>query len=168
MPVLSLHELFDAIDTRVAAIRKEFPDWRCAKGCDACCRQLAAPPRLTPAEWQRLRQGVERLPAHQQTEIRRRVAAQVHAAATDKSLAVCPLLDLDSGSCPVYGDRPVACRSYGYYRQRDKGLFCEDIRRAADQGTLDEVIWGNHEVVDRQLTALGDSRALADWFATPS
>ena len=32
------------------------------------------------------------------------------------------------------------------------------------EGSLGEVVWGNHEVVERQLVAYGEVRALNEWF----
>ena len=66
---------------------------------------------------------------------------------------------------PVYSQRPVACRTYGYYVQRDKGLFCQDIEIREADGALADVVWGNHDAIDQSLAGLGESRALTDWFA---
>ena len=41
---LALAELLADIDARVNVIRADRPDWLCAKGCDGCCRRLAAVP----------------------------------------------------------------------------------------------------------------------------
>jgi Fe-S-cluster containining protein len=76
----------------------------------------------------------------------------------------CPMLDLAAGTCPVYARRPVACRTYGFYVQRDKGLYCRDIQTRVEDGTWADVVWGNHDAIDRQLAGLGESRALTDWF----
>ena len=157
--LLALHE---AIDRRVASIRDAHPDWRCAKGCDACCRQLAALPQLTGAEWALLRDGIAALPAHRQAEIRERIEALGHAP---QRPLTCPLLDEASGACPVYAQRPVACRTYGSYTQRDGGLACGQIEARGAAGQLDDVIWGNHDAVDRRLARLGETRALTDWFS---
>lgn len=167
MSASPLDALFITIDERVAAIRSDHPDWRCAKGCDNCCRQLAAPPQLSREEWRRLASGLERLPAAQQQEIKARVTFQAPQPIIAKDGYTCPLLDSASGCCPVYHDRPVACRSYGYYQQRDKGLFCNEILQSCESGKLDGVIWGNHDAIDRDLAQLGESRSLAEWFAEP-
>jgi hypothetical protein len=58
----------------------------------------------------------------------------------------------------------VACRTYGFYAQRDKGLYCKDIETRVADGALDDVVWGNHDAVDRQLAGLGESRGLTEWF----
>ncbi len=78
---------------------------------------------------------------------------------------ICPMLELASGSCPVYRQRPVACRTYGFYVQRDKGLYCHDLESLVDDGVLLDVVWGNHDAIDQRLAQLGERRALTDWFA---
>ena len=156
--LLALHE---AIDRRVASIRDAHPDWRCAKGCDACCRQLAALPQLTGAEWALLRDGIAALPAHRQAEIRERIEALGHAP---QRPVTCPLLDPATGACPVYVQRPVACRTYGFYVQRDKGIYCQTLEEQAASGRFDDIIWGNHEAIERELAALGETRPLDAWF----
>ncbi len=75
-----------------------------------------------------------------------------------------PLLDQDTGACPVYAQRPVACRTYGFYVERDKGLYCHDIEARVSAGQLDDVLWGNQEGVNQQLKRLGETHSLVDWF----
>jgi hypothetical protein len=74
------------------------------------------------------------------------------------------LLDETTGACPVYAHRPVACRSYGFYVDRGLGLYCRDIEALVTAGELDDVVWGNHEVIERRLTTLGPGRPLTEWF----
>lgn len=157
----TLSELHVEIDARVRNIRESRPDWLCGKGCDTCCRRLAEVPELTAAEWHLLQQGLAALPAERLHEIKRQVAA---LAGQKSRPIVCPLLDQQSGACPVYVQRPVACRSYGFYVQRDLGLYCNDIEKRVADGALADVVWGNHDVIDRQLTGLGESRPLTAWF----
>jgi Fe-S-cluster containining protein len=66
----------------------------------------------------------------------------------------------------VYEHRPVACRTYGFYVERDQGLYCGQIRERVDAGELADVVWGNQELVDRQLDSLGPRLGLREWFAT--
>jgi aminoglycoside phosphotransferase family enzyme len=106
-------------------------------------------------------EGLAALPAVCLAEIRTGIAA---LARQGTGPYVCPLLDQASGACPVYAQRPVACRSYGFYVQRDKGLYCGDIEQQVTAGALAEVVWGNHDGVDRQLAGLGESRTLVEWF----
>ncbi|MBL1264278.1 YkgJ family cysteine cluster protein [Candidatus Methylomicrobium oryzae] len=158
----SLDRLHADIEARVLAIRDGHPDWLCRRGCDGCCRRLAEIPRLTAAEWDRLREGLAALPPDRLREIRRDVAA---LAGQRSRPVVCPLLDRSAGACRVYAHRPVACRTYGFYVQRDLGLYCKDIEARVAEGALAEVVWGNQDAVDRRLDALGGIRELTDWFA---
>ena len=160
-PQETLAALDAEVETRVAAIRADHPDWLCGKGCDACCRRLATLPQLTPPEAERLRAALAALPVAEVAAIRARLAALGPALAAP---VTCPLLDPQSGACPVYAARPLACRSYGFYVQRDKGLYCAEIETSVAQGELADVVWGNHDAIDRGLMATGESRSLIEWF----
>ncbi len=155
-PLANLH--ID-IDVRVHTILEGHADWLCGKGCDGCCRRLAEVPQLTFAEWELLREGLAALSAERLQEIRMLAISSQQ----DRPLT-CPMLDRSSGTCPVYHQRPVACRTYGFYVQRDKGLYCHDIELQVDEGRLPSVVWGNHDAIDQQLARLGKSRSLSDWF----
>ncbi|MDE2584213.1 MAG: YkgJ family cysteine cluster protein [Betaproteobacteria bacterium] len=157
-----LSRLHTDIDARVLSIREDRADWLCGKGCDGCCRQLAEIPQLSRAEWELLRQGLAALPAERLDEIGRDMKA---LAGQQSRPLTCPLLDQATGACPVYAQRPVACRTYGFYVQRDKGLYCRDIEARVAEGALAEVVWGNHDAVDQRLAGLGESRPLTAWFA---
>ena len=156
-----LRRLHADIDARVVAIRKSHPDWQCARGCATSCRQLADVPRLTAAEWALLKQGLMALPPDHLAAIRRKVA---ELARSPSRPIVCPMLDETDGACPVYAQRPIACRTYGFYVQRALGLYCGDIESRVAGGELGEVVWGNHDAVDQALGALGEARALTEWF----
>ena len=158
-PLLQLH--LD-IDRRVQSIRENRPDWLCGKGCDHCCRRLAEVPQLTAAEWALLQEGLAALTADHLQEISRKISA---LAGQPSRPIVCPLLDQTNGACPVYLQRPVACRSYGFYVQRDLGLYCHDIESLVAEGKLTDVVWGNHDAIDQRLKGLGESRPLTEWFA---
>ena len=157
-----LTELHVDIDARVASIRENKADWLCGKGCDSCCKRLAEVPQLTAAEWGLLREGLAGLAADYLQAISREIAAVANSTARP---VVCPLLDHATGACPVYLHRPVACRTYGFYMQRDLGLFCRDIEKQVADGTLPDVVWGNHDAIDQRLAGLGESRPLTEWFA---
>ena len=159
----TLSELLAEVDSRVSAIRADRPDWLCAKGCDSCCRRLAAEPALTAAEWALLRDALAALPAQRLDGVLRKMAAL--AASPPSFPVVCPLLDSASGACPVYAARPVACRTYGFYVQRERGLYCHEIESRVADGSLADVVWGNHDVIDRRLAGLGEVRSLSEWFA---
>ena len=156
-----LEQLHADIDARVTAIRDGHPDWLCRRGCDGCCRRLAQIPLLTAAEWALLQTGLAALPEEQLQAIGREITALA-----DQKVRpfVCPLLDKAVGSCRVYAQRPVACRTYGFYVQRDQGLYCQDIEAQVADGALAEVVWGNHDAIDRRLGGLGEVLALTEWF----
>lgn len=163
----SLSQLFADIDTRVLAIRGDRADWLCAKGCDSCCRRLAELPRLTAAEWNFLRHGLMALTPERLRGVRRDSAGLAASAApAGRSILalVCPLLDQASGACTVYAYRPVACRTYGFYVQRDLGLYCHDIESRVVDGALADIVWGNHDAIDQRLNGLGEQRTLTEWL----
>lgn len=159
IPLARLHA---DIESRAQAIRADHPQWPCGKGCAGCCRRLADVPQLTAQEWDLLRAGLATLPAERLGQISRDLAA---LADQREPPVVCPLLDQLTDACRVYAQRPVACRSYGFYAQRDRGLHCGDIEAQVAAGALADVVWGNHDAIDRQLASLGGARPLTDWFA---
>jgi Fe-S-cluster containining protein len=97
MNVTMLIQLHSDIDLRVQTILEGRADWLCGKGCDNCCKHLAEIPLLTLAEWELLRDGLKALAPERLREIRNNVASL-----TGGQSCTCPLLDLSSGSCPVY------------------------------------------------------------------
>ena len=42
--------------------------------------------------------------------------------------------------------------------------YCHDIELRVEQGELNNVVWGNHDTVNRHLDQLGDKRNLVEWF----
>ena len=161
--MITLFQFHHAIDTRVDNIRDNHPDWLCGKGCDSCCKRLAEVPQLTATEWDLLRTALETLPADRLRELGRDMA--VLATQSTRPI-VCPLLEQSTGACTVYAQRPVACRTYGFYAQRELGLYCHEIETLVAEGALADVVWGNHDAIDQQLKALGESKPLTEWFQT--
>jgi Fe-S-cluster containining protein len=157
----TLAELHDDIDARVQAIRNSHPDWLCGLGCDGCCHRLAEIPLLTAAEWAWLKEGLAALSPELLQEIGQGIAALAEQSSRP---IICPMLDRDAGACRVYAHRPVACRTYGFYVQRDKGLYCKDIESRVADGAWSEVVWGNQDAVDHRLSGPGDVRELTEWF----
>ena len=156
-----LNHLHSDIDDRVRAISEDNLDWPCPRGCDGCCRRLAEIPQLTMAEWDLLREGLLLLPPEQLHEITKDVA---ELSSQLSRPIICPMLDQSLGSCRVYVHRPVACRTYGFYVQSDKGLYCKDIQTGVEDGDWSGVVWGNQDAIDRRLNSLGDARELTEWF----
>lgn len=157
----TLSELHENIDMRVKAIRDENSDWLCKMGCDGCCHRLAQIPQLTSAEWLLFQEGFATLSTEKQQEIRQSVATL--STQSPRSI-ICPMLDKAAGACLIYAYRPVACRTYGFYVERDKGLYCHDIEVSVADGALNQVVWGNHDTINRYLDKLGDKRDLVAWF----
>ena len=136
-PDRTLSQLHAEIAQRVTAITREHPDWLCRKGCGNCCRQLARIPHLTQAEWMLLQQGLLTLPNGELAAVAREVANQ---AVAGPAPVTCPLLDIERDACRVYAQRPVACRTYGFYVQRDKGLYCPDILQQVEGSEREDVV----------------------------
>jgi Fe-S-cluster containining protein len=138
----------------------------CAPGCDTCCQRLAQPPQLTPAEWEHLRGQLKLLSKPALQAIRSRVDDLRRAAGAIPTPAhfVCPLLDQEGHSCLLYLGRPAACRTYGYYVDEGKGLWCQRIVEL-QQDPKSDVVWGNQAGVDAELARIsGPARGLHEWF----
>lgn len=112
---------------------------------------MAAEPAITAPEWERLQ---PRLTPEMIDRLRR----------LDGPPYVCPMLDRATGACGVYDVRPIACRTYGFYVERDKGLYCPDIRQRVEQGDFADVVWGNQAAIDRRLDEFGERRTLREWL----
>jgi Fe-S-cluster containining protein len=150
-----LIQLHREIETRAQQIAASQGSWPCREGCDSCCRSLAEPPRLTAAEWDLVEAGIARLPEPLRTRVLERIPT---------SSRICPFLDTEAGSCLIYDHRPVACRTYGFYVERDRGLYCRVIETKVDAGEMEDVVWGNAESVESRLSTHGDKISLMDWF----
>ena len=157
-----LAQLHADIEARVQSIRRDRPEWLCGKGCANCCRRLAEIPPLTAAEWDLLQSGLAQLAPQHLAKIGLDIAALTDQQSRPLT---CPMLDPLTNACPVYAQRPVACRTYGFYVQRDLGLYCHDIENIVAEGTLADVVWGNHDAIDLKLAKLGETRPLTEWFA---
>jgi Fe-S-cluster containining protein len=148
-----LEELHQEARLRAASITAAHPDWPCQKGCDHCCRHLAREPLLTAPEWQLLAS----LPLAESLQMR------IRAAAGGARPFVCPLLDPTTGACLVYPARPLACRTYGFYAERDKVLGCPQIE-ALSRDPARAIVWGNHPAIEARLDALGPALPLSAWL----
>jgi Fe-S-cluster containining protein len=109
-----------------------------------------------------LQKGLALLSAERLQEVGQAVAKLAEQSSRP---IICPMLDQSAGSCMVYAYRPIACRTYGFYVQRDKGLYCKDIEARVEKGDWSGVVWGNQDAIDRRLSSLGKVRDLTDWFA---
>ncbi len=155
-----LHQIQGAVRLRTEEITAANRNWPCRKGCDDCCQRLASTPRVSREEWRLIAGALSALPADTAALVRGRIRA---SAAAPRPV-VCPLLDTGSGSCLVYPARPVACRAYGFYAERQYVLGCSRIESMGLQ--LPDVVWGNHTVLEELLASLGTAAGLAEWLAT--
>ena len=143
---MKLRVLDERIDARARATRGEHPWWPCGEGCDHCCRSLPHLPVITEPEWERIRPVLDD-------------AAIARIRAASGTPLECPLLE--NARCTIYDVRPIACRTYGFYTERDAGLHCAKVTAA----TRDvDVVWGNGEAVQQDLDTLGERRSLAEWL----
>jgi Fe-S-cluster containining protein len=157
----TLAQIHVDIETRVQTIRDYNPEWLCGLGCDGCCHRLAEIPLLTTAEWDLLKEGLAALPPELLLEIDQDIAALTEQSSRP---ITCPMLDRTTRACRVYTQRPIACRTYGFYVQRDQGLYCKEIESRVADGDWTEVVWGNQDVIDNRLGDLGDTLELTEWF----
>ena len=158
-PSPGLHQIHEAVRIRAEEITSQHAQWPCRKGCDECCRRLASVPRVSHQEWRLIAAALDALPSG----VAELARCRIQASASQSRPVVCPLLDSNSGTCLVYEARPVACRAYGFYAERQSVLGCTRIEAMAEQ--LPNIVWGNHEALQERLQALGDAAPLSDWLA---
>ena len=157
---MTLPVLDERIDARARATREAHPWWPCANGCDLCCRSLPRLPEMTPAEWERLRDAIAALHA----DLRDAIRARTEEAPSAGPLT-CPMLDCERGSCLVYAARPIVCRTYGFYAERDAGLHCNRVTRALEDNDRDgTVVWGNGEAIAADMKPFGEVISLRTWM----
>lgn len=154
-----LFEIRDAVRLRGEAIAAQHPEWPCRKGCDECCRRLAAVPRVSREEWRAIAVALDALPPEVAAAARVRIAESAGATRP----VTCPLLDRETGSCLVYEARPVACRAYGFYSEPEQVLGCSRVEAMGRQ--LPGLIWGNHAALEDRLRGLGEAAILPEWQA---
>jgi Fe-S-cluster containining protein len=154
-----LRVIQEEVRRRGEEIAADHGNWPCRKGCDDCCRRLASAPRITEREWRLISAAMDTLPAPTAELIRRRIRESARASRP----VVCPLLDTNSGACLVYEARPVACRAYGFYTEREAVLGCSRIEAIGQQSP--DVVWGNHAALDERLRMLGPAAKLSTWLA---
>ena len=153
-----LHIIQEEIRARVEDIASAHGAWPCRKGCDECCHRLASVPIVTREEWLLIAGELARLDPATADAIRERIQKSADASRP----VVCPILDRDSGTCLVYDARPIACRSYGFYVERESVLGCHRIEQVAEESPT--VIWGNGGALEDKLQPLGPGAELYRWL----
>lgn len=156
----ALEALYRQADARAAATTRAHADWPCRRGCDHCCRNLAAPLPVSAVEWAYLWEGFSALAPEVRAGVRARVAGM-----GDARPYRCPLLDPESGGCLVYAHRPLACRTYGFYVSRGQGAWCDLIVAHLARRGEEGLVFGNQEAVEADVQALGGGPVtLFAWF----
>ena len=149
----------EQVQLRVEDIATAHGNWPCRKGCDECCRRLASAPRVSLDEWEALVQALNALPSDVAKAARERIRRSESATRP----VICPLLDTQSGACLVYEARPIACREYGFYVERQDVLGCSRIQDVSQQSP--HIVWGNHASLEQRVDSLGPTAQLAEWMA---
>lgn len=156
--LMLLAQLQKGTQLRADEIASAYGAWPCRKGCPDCCRNLASEPRVSPEEWREIAGAILQLP----TETREAIGRRIQESSAKSRPVVCPLLDVDSGSCLVYGARPIACRAYGFYADREGVLGCSQIEATARESA--NIIWGNNAALEERLRELGEVKVLSAWL----
>jgi len=152
----SLQHLDAQIEARVQAIRADRDWWPCRRGCDACCRHLAHPPELSPAEWIRVDAAVTNLPTSIQAVVEQKIEALLRQSVeqTLGTAVVCPYLDEQEGACRIYESRPLVCRTYGFFVARDHDQYCKQIETEVKDRGDDAIVWGHAEAIRQDCARL--------------
>lgn len=153
-----LYQIQDDVRLRTEAIAAVHGNWPCRKGCDDCCRHLAAAPRVTREEWRLVADAIGALSPDAADTVRQCIRDSAGATRP----VICPLLDRSSGTCLVYEARPVACRAYGFYAERRDVVGCSRIEWVARESA--DIVWGNHAALEHRLQQLGSSAELSMWL----
>ena len=144
-----LRILHSSIQARCSAIAGS-NSWPCHDGCGRCCRRLSGIPDFSRAEWKLIWESYSRLPVR----VREDVLLRVRSMAAPPPYT-CPFLDLASESCRIYDSRPVLCRTYGFYRDRDQGQYCHEMQVRADQRGMGRRRLGQCRVCGCTAQAIG-------------
>lgn len=149
----SLQALDARIESRVQAIRGERDWWPCQRGCDHCCCNLAHPPELSLAEWERVDRAVVELPESAKATIAQKIDAllQQIAEKTLTASVACPYLNEQEGSCYIYDSRPIACRTYGFFVARHHDQYCNLIETQIHDREDHAVVWGNADAICNEV-----------------
>lgn len=160
----ALEALYAQVEARAAALSSARATWPCRRGCDHCCRHLAAPLPVSGPEWAYLWEGFQQLCAQQQAQVRERVARMAETGATRPY--TCPLLDPASGACSVYAHRPLSCRSYGFSLSRGEGNWCHLIAGMLAREGEEGLLWANQDALEDAVRRLGGRTFdFFEWFA---
>lgn len=122
----------DGFVEQTSARRRD--DMRCEKGCDACCHAWLS---VGPVEADAVRAGLGQLTSEARELVRARGEAQLLREQRAEAPR-CAMLE-DDGSCAIYEQRPLVCRTQGHALRYPTGFIPEhSVRARTSQG---EVTW---------------------------
>lgn len=99
---------------------------RCGRGCEACCHAWLS---VGPVEADAVRAGLASLPEPARARVRARgLRERERERAPGEGEARCALLEED-GSCAIYAQRPLVCRSQGQALRYPEGFVPEAALR---------------------------------------
>jgi Fe-S-cluster containining protein len=124
-----------AVDRTIETIvERRAAELACTRGCAACCHvQLS----LAPVEAERLRGALSRLGRAARERVRAR-AVRLRGMGAAAEREPCAMLEGD-GSCVIYADRPLVCRTQGHALRYPAGTLPENAARAHVPGG--EITW---------------------------
>lgn len=131
---------YDALVAKVTAFTepttaRRAADLQCKQGCDACCRVSLS---VGPVEASAVRAGLALLDAERRARVRERGSRALAREPGGDLEPRCAMLE-DDGSCAVYAQRPLICRTQGHALRYPHGLIPADsVRARAGDG---DVTW---------------------------
>jgi len=163
---VALPVLYERVHARASELQAARPGWPCTRGCDGGCRRLARVPELSRAEWEPIQGALQALPLATRALIMaraQRLAQDVQRRGEDGPW-VCPFLDEQQGACHVYAQRPLGCRTYGFYVGRHHDAWCDLVAEHV-AATRAQLVCGNLDAIERELSALDpEQRGLLTWL----
>lgn len=173
-----LDALYDFIGEQADRVHETYPFWPCEKGCTAldginCCHHALFP--VTRTEWARVKGALHRLPQDKRAAVRSAAQATYdkyemaqYAGSFSKlfqehygDIAPCPFLA--DNVCQVYHDRPVICRSYGYFTSSDEPHWCRAVTKTVVEHEVKRVPSWNALVERLTGSVKGPSKPLCAW-----
>lgn len=113
--------LVDKVDAFVATTtERRRQSLHCQRGCEACCHVSLS---VGPVEAAAVRAGLAGLSAKARETVRARGRGEL-TRARDAEEARCVMLE-DDGSCAIYAQRPLVCRSQGQALRYPQGFVPE-------------------------------------------
>lgn len=101
------------------ALERRRADMACRSGCDGCCHVWLS---VSPVEGDAMRAGLAALSPAARADVVERGARERLREDAHEPAPRCAMLSPD-GSCVIYGDRPLVCRTQGYALRYPAGFI---------------------------------------------